>query len=114
MKRGDDYNEFKAEISERLLAELYQVQPQLRDKIDYHELSTPLSTAHFSGHKKGEIYGLAHSPDRFMAKHLRPTTPIKGLFLTGQDISTAGIGGALVGGFLTASAITHRNLLQRI
>ncbi len=114
MRRGDAYDAFKAEFSDRLLTELYRVQPQLRDNIDYHELSTPLSTAHFSGHKKGEIYGLAHSPDRFMAKHLRPNTPIKGLFLTGQDISTAGIGGALVGGFLTASAITHRNLLQRI
>ena len=114
MKRGDGYTAFKQEFTDRLLAEIFRVEPQLEGHIDHCELSTPLSTAHFSGHRKGEIYGLAHSPARFMARHLKPRTPIKGLFLTGQDVSTAGIGGALVGGFLTASAIQNRNLLGRI
>lgn len=114
MKRGDDYLSFKQEFTERLLSELYRVEPQIEGHVDHCELSTPLSTAHFSGHRRGEIYGLAHSPNRFMARHLTPRTPIKGLWLTGQDISTAGIGGALVAGFLTASAIQNRNLLGRI
>ncbi len=114
MKRGDDYTAFKQEFTDRLLSEIYRVEPQLEGQVDHCELSTPLSTAHFSGHRKGEIYGLAHSPERFMARHLKPRTPIKGLFLTGQDVSTAGIGGALVAGFLTASAIQNRNLLGRI
>jgi all-trans-retinol 13,14-reductase len=114
MKRGDDYLAFKQEFTDRLLSELYRVEPQIEGHVDHCELSTPLSTAHFSGHRRGEIYGLAHSPDRFLARHLTPRTPIKGLWLTGQDISTAGIGGALVAGFLTASAIQSRNLLGRI
>jgi all-trans-retinol 13,14-reductase len=114
MKRGDDYLAFKQEFTDRLLSELYRVEPQIEGHVDHCELSTPLSTAHFSGHRRGEIYGLAHSPDRFLARHLTPRTPIKGLWLTGQDISTAGIGGALVAGFLTASAIASRNLLGRI
>ena len=114
MKRGDEYLAFKKEFTDRLLSELYRVEPQIEGHVDYTELSTPLSTAHFSGHRRGEIYGLAHSPDRFMARDLKARTPIKGLFLTGQDISTAGIGGALVAGFLTASAIQNRNLLGRI
>jgi all-trans-retinol 13,14-reductase len=114
MKRGDDYLAFKQEFTDRLLHELFRVEPQLKGHVDHCELSTPLSTAHFSGHRHGEIYGLAHSPDRFRQRHLQPRTPIKGLFLTGQDISTAGITGALVGGFLTASAITKKNLMDRI
>ena len=41
MRQGDAYDAFKSGFSERLLTELYRVQPQLRDNIDYHELSTP-------------------------------------------------------------------------
>jgi all-trans-retinol 13,14-reductase len=114
MKRGDNYLAFKQEFTDRLLNELFRVEPQLKGHVDHCELSTPLSTAHFSGHRRGEIYGLAHTPDRFRQRHLQPRTPIKGLFLTGQDVSTAGITGALVGGFLTASVIAKKNLMDRI
>ncbi len=114
MKRGDDYLAFKEEYTGRLLKELFRVEPQLEGRVDHCELSTPLSTAWFSGHKKGEIYGLNHTPERFKQRHLRPHTPIKGLFLTGQDIATAGIGGALAAGILTASAITGRNMMSRV
>ena len=48
------------------------------------------------------------------AKALRPQTPIKNFYLSGQDIVTCGIGGALFGGVLTASAITKRNVLGEI
>ena len=114
MKRGDDYLALKAEFSERLLSELYRVEPQLEGEVDHCEISTPLSTAWFSGYRRGEIHGLSHSPERFAQRHLRPHTPIKGLFLTGQDIATAGIGGALAAGVLTASAITSRNMMSRV
>lgn len=105
--RGDEYEELKEYFSQRLLKELYRQLPQLEGKIDYYELSTPLSTSHFVNYEKGEIYGLDHSPERFLSKDLRPRTPIKNLWLTGQDIVTCGIGGALMGGLLTAAAVTN-------
>lgn len=104
--RGEEYENLKDYFSQRLLKVLYKHIPQLEGKIDYFELSTPLSTKHFVNYEKGEIYGLDHSPDRFRRKELRPKTPIKNLYLTGQDIVTCGIGGALMGGLLTVSAIT--------
>jgi all-trans-retinol 13,14-reductase len=113
-KRGADYDAFKARLTERLLAALYKECPQLAGKVDHAELSTPLTTRTFAGHPSGEIYGLAHTPARFAARHLRPHTPIDGLFLTGADICTAGVGGALMGGVLTAAAITRRNLIGAI
>ena len=36
---------------------------------------------------------------------MRPETPIKNLYLTGQDICTLGFTGALMGGILTAHSI---------
>ncbi|MFK7827196.1 MAG: phytoene desaturase family protein [Oligoflexales bacterium] len=103
-KRGTEYNAYKKEMSDILLGYLFQKHPNLRDKIDYVELSTPLSTAHFSNYHQGQIYGINHTPDRFKEKWLRANTPIKNLYLTGQDIVTCGVGGALCAGVLTAIA----------
>ncbi len=113
-KRGDDYEGFKQKLSDRLLEKLYQYEPQLKGKVDHAELSTPLSTRHFCNYDRGEIYGIDHTPARFRQNWLRPHTPIKNLFLTGQDIATDGIGGALFGGVLAASAILRRNVIKDI
>jgi len=114
MKRGADYQRLKDKISQRLLAVLFEQLPHLEDKIDHYELSSPLTTKHFVNYAKGEIYGLDHSPKRFRQKFLKPRTPIKGLYLTGQDIVTAGVGGALFSGVITASALTGTNYLKRV
>jgi phytoene dehydrogenase-like protein len=59
-----------------------------------------------SGH--GESYGLAHTPSRFRQRCLRPHTPISGLFLCGQDVLSAGVMGAAIGGTLSAIAVAPR------
>lgn len=111
-KRGEEYDATKAKLSERLLEQLYRFEPQTRGHVAYHELSTPLSTKHFTAYAHGEIYGLTHDPERFEAKYLRPRTPIGNLFLTGQDVVTCGVGAALFSGYLTVSAITGRNVVM--
>ena len=104
-KRGDDYEALKAKFGERLMEYLYEKLPQLRGKIDYWEVSTPLSTNWFSAYQEGELYGLSHTPDRMQEKWLRPKTDIKGLWLTGQDILTCGVTGAMMSGMLTTTSI---------
>lgn len=113
-KRGDEYDALKEKLAQRLLAHLYKYEPQLQGKIDMYELSTPVTTKHFCNYINGEIYGLDHQPSRFEKEYLKPQTPIKNLFLTGQDIVTVGIGGALMSGVLTASAITKSNMINEI
>ena len=113
-KRGDDYDAFKQRLADRLRDALLAQHPQLRDRIEHAELSTPLSTRHFAGHPRGEIYGLSHGPARFAARELRPQTKVPGLYLTGADICTAGVGGALMGGVLAASVVARRNLLGAV
>ncbi|KEQ14702.1 FAD-dependent oxidoreductase [Endozoicomonas montiporae] len=98
-KRGDEYDALKAYFTDRLLEHLYEKLPQLRGKVDYCELSTPLSTDFFCFYKRGEIYGLEHDPERFEQDWLRPKTKVKGLYLTGQDIMSCGVAGAMIGGF---------------
>ena len=111
-ERGERYGAFKNRLAERLLEALFRQLPQLRGKIDRYEISTPLSTRHFANYEQGEIYGIEHSPRRFEERFLRPRTPIRNLFLTGQDIVTCGVAGAMAAGFLTASTILKRNLMK--
>jgi all-trans-retinol 13,14-reductase len=113
-KRGEDYEALKEKIAQRLLKELYKHIPQAKDKVAYYELSSPLTTQHFVNYEEGEIYGLDHTPKRFRQKFLKPRTPIKNFYLTGQDIVSAGVGGALFSGVLTSTAITGKNVLKKI
>lgn len=113
-KRGAEYEAFKARLTERLLEALYRLLPQVRGRVQIAELGTPLSTLSFTGHPQGSIYGLAHTPARFREPLLRPATPIPGLYLTGADVSTAGVGGAASGGLLTASVLLKRNLIKAL
>ena len=117
-KRGDDYEALKARFGERLMDILYDKVPQARGKVDYYEVSTPLSTNWFGGYQKGELYGLAHTSERLEQDWLRPKTRIPGLWLTGQDILTCGVTGAMMAGLITTMSMvgprTMGPLLKRI
>ena len=113
-KRGDDYDAQKASWTQRMLTHLYELEPQLEGQVDHAELSTPLSTQHFCNYERGEIYGLQHDPGRFEIRTLKPQTKLKGFYLTGQDVATAGVGGAMMGGLLCASSILKKNLMKAV
>lgn len=107
-QRGEDYDTLKEQFSQRLLEKLFERMPQLRDALDYYELSSPLSTDWFQDANKGEIYGLDHFVDRFKKPFLHPVTPVKNLYMTGADVMTAGVGGALMAGLMTTCAMQGR------
>lgn len=113
-QRGEDYEALKARIGEKMFDVLYRVAPQLRGKAEYFEVSSPLSARHFAGHPSGEIYGTSHTPTRFRQTFLKPHTPVKHLYLTGQDAMIASISGGVMGGVLCASAILKKNVIWTI
>lgn len=104
-KRGEDYDAFKNALGDRLMQHLYDKLPQLEGKVDYYEVSTPLSTEWFSAYRQGELYGLDHTPERLQQDWLGPRTRIPGLWLTGQDTLTCGVTGAMMAGVLTTTAM---------
>lgn len=103
-KRGDAYNGFKDQLKDRLLKQFLRHMPELEEMIDFAELSTPLSTEHFVRPVAGSIYGLEPTPERFLSPHLRPRTPLPGLYFAGSDVATVGVIGAMMGGALAAAA----------
>ena len=66
--REPDYDAFEASLAVRLQAELERHVPAVAGRIDRAELSTPLSTRHFMNHARGEVYGVAATPERFRSR----------------------------------------------
>ncbi|MGF6597357.1 phytoene dehydrogenase-like protein [Paraburkholderia sp. GAS448] len=106
--RPDEYTDFKAAIGRSLLAQFERYFPELASMVVFHEVSTPLTMSAYSGAQRGASYGLEVSPRRFLSESLKARTPVPGLFLTGQDVTSPGVTGAMMGGVLSAAGIAHQ------
>jgi all-trans-retinol 13,14-reductase len=116
MRRGDEYEAFKQRMQDALLNKLFQRMPGLKGMLEYAELSTPLSTDHFTRASHGSIYGLESTPERFRCRWLRPGSPIPNLYLAGVDSGAPGVIGAAMGGAMAAVAaepVAALNFLRR-
>jgi len=116
-KRGEEYNELKNQLGYHIVDQVCQLFPNIKNAIDVVQIGTPLTNEHYLCAHEGSIYGLDHCQERFLPKDsslLRPTTGIPGLFLTGQDIMSAGFVSALNAGLLCASAVLEQNLFMDI
>jgi all-trans-retinol 13,14-reductase len=113
-RRGDEYDALKQRLSDRLRGELERQVPSVVGNIAHTELSTPVTTRHFMNYGCGEIYGIASTPERFGVRDLGARTPIRGLYLTGQDVASLGVVGAMFGGVISASAVLGKNLLSAV
>jgi all-trans-retinol 13,14-reductase len=114
MRRGEEYEVVKERIANALLARAEERLPGLRRLVVHRELSTPLSSAHFTGHPGGEVYGLPWRAGPFRRPWRSARTPVKGLYLAGADAVFLGVVGAAVGGVAAASALAGAGLLRRL
>jgi phytoene dehydrogenase-like protein len=101
--RDAAYARLKEQIADALLDFAEARLPGLRDLVVYRELATPLSFEHFTGHARGAVYGLPATPRRFAMRSPGPRTSVHGLLLTGCDVGTLGIIGAMMGGVMSAA-----------
>uniref|UniRef100_A0A7N8WPI8 All-trans-retinol 13,14-reductase n=2 Tax=Mastacembelus armatus TaxID=205130 RepID=A0A7N8WPI8_9TELE len=112
--RGTDYKELKETFTDSVLKMVMDIFPKItRDKVEYIDTGTPITNTHYIGAAKGEIYGADHGLARFSPELnviVRPQTPLKNLYLTGQDMFLCGFAGALAGALTCGSAILNRNL----
>ena len=112
--RPEEYLSFKKDIEQKLINQMKKALPELMEQCVFTELSTPLSTAHYTQAIHGAIYGLEATPKRFACSSLRTRTPIKKLYLTGVDIAGVGVAGGMMGGVLTAASIDPKIYLKLI
>jgi len=110
--RSPDYLKLKEELADSMCDILFKHFPQLKDKVEFRDASTPLSAEHFLGSKKGCAYGLAATPKRYACEYLRPATPIKNLYLGAQDVVSCSIAGSAMGGIIAACAANFKTLFD--
>ncbi|MFD4603289.1 FAD-dependent oxidoreductase [Streptomyces sp. NPDC058464] len=104
-ERPDSYRKFKDELTARLIARLEERWPGFRERIAFAELATPLSFETYQHSVRGSFYGLAATPQRLRSARAGCRTPVKGLFVAGQDAWGSGVVGALAGGLMAANAV---------
>jgi len=109
LHRDEAYRQFKERIADSLLRLVESRLPGFSSLVAQCELSTPVTSEHFTGHFRGAIYGLTGFPDAFNPECRGWTsvrTPIPGLFLTGVDTTrVAGIVPGMLSGIVTLSAL---------
>ena len=103
--RGEDYDALKHRIAEGLLEFVDRRYPGFRNLVDYCEVSTPLTVERFTGHPRGSVYGVPATPARFEQPYLKVATPLRNLYLTGADVASPGIMGAMMGGVATTARL---------
>ncbi|MFF5147655.1 2Fe-2S iron-sulfur cluster-binding protein [Streptomyces sp. NPDC013157] len=104
-ERPESYRKFKDELTGRLIARLEERWPGFRETIAFAELATPLSFETYQHSVRGSFYGLAATPQRLRSARAGCRTPVKGLFVAGQDAWGSGVVGALAGGLMAANAV---------
>lgn len=111
-ERGAEYKAFKQQIEAKMFALFKANFPDLAELVVLRELSTPLATAAITEHHEGRFYGLDGTPERVLSHALKAKTPIEGLYLSGQDVVSQGIQGALWSGILAAASVDPRIFKQ--
>ncbi|XP_077595177.1 inactive all-trans-retinol 13,14-reductase [Stigmatopora nigra] len=107
-KRGDQYQRYKMRFANNLFDWACRLFPKIKDKLVFQDVATPLTNSHYLGAQRGAMYSAEHNLDRFKSEAVaknRCHTPVKNLYLSGQDVFSCGIAGALHGGVLCASAV---------
>ena len=107
--RGTDYEEFKNQLSMHLLSILYDTVPQVKDKVEFYELGTPLSEVTYLSSFHGGSYGTKCTTSMFDEINRKwtttPHTDIKNLYLAGSDAFLPAVCGSMYGGLFGACAI---------
>ncbi len=80
---------------------------QFKGRIEFTDVSTPLSIEHYLASPRGAAVGLDPAPERYggdwtVMEPLDAVTKIPGLYLTGQDTLICGVVMAQVAGLATA------------
>ncbi|XP_043105532.1 inactive all-trans-retinol 13,14-reductase [Puntigrus tetrazona] len=105
--RDDDYDRYKMRFANNLFDWICVHFPKLKEKVVLLHAVTPINM-HGLEAAYGSMLSAEHSLDRYQPLNIaitRCSTPVKNLYLSGQDVFSGGYCGALHGGLLCASTV---------
>jgi len=108
-KRGDDYEKWKSERTERVIRRLEEIYPDFRKAIKSVFASSPLTIRDYYNVKEGSLYGFRKDCKDIMLSQVPLYTKVRNLYLTGQNINLHGICGVPLTAINTAEAIVGQD-----
>ncbi|MGL6127163.1 phytoene desaturase family protein [Chryseobacterium artocarpi] len=111
-ERGELYEQFKLEKTEKMIKALEKRIPNLRHAIKRIYTSSPLSYRDYIGGFEGNMYGYMKNSDNPLKTMVSPRTKIDNLFLTGQSVNMHGILGVTIGAFNTCAEIIGKETID--
>ena len=110
-ERGADYEAFKDKLAAHLLDILYETVPQVKDKVEYWTLGTPLTEVSYLASYHAASNGTKCGVNIFNRLNGKwtttPHTSIPGLYMAGSDAFLPSVCGAMYGGILGAASIGY-------
>jgi all-trans-retinol 13,14-reductase len=107
--RAPEYEAFKEELRAHLTDILYETVPQVRGKVEFYHLGTPLTEVTYLSSFRGGSYGTKCETAMFAPVNRNwtttPHTSVPGLYLAGSDAFLPSVVGAMYGGSLGACAV---------
>lgn len=115
VSRGEDYEAFKKEKTDKLLDCAEKRFPGIKDSIQTLYTGTPLSLRDYLCTDDGSLYGIVKDYKDPLRTFISPSTKIHNLFLTGQNLNMHGILGVSMSAVVTCSRIVGmENLVEKI
>ena len=110
-RRGKDYEQWKQERTEELLAKVEELHPGFREAIEAINASSPLTIRDFYGVKEGSICGFSKDCKNITLSQLPVVTKVSNLLLTGQNNNLHGFCGVPLTAINTCEAILGLNTI---
>lgn len=111
--RGEAYEKWKHEMTEKTLDFMERLYPGFRDSIDFVTASSPLTIRDYYGNKEGSNYGFQKDSHNIMLSQMSVFTKVKNLFLTGQNVNIHGLCGVSLTAIQTVEAFVGSNAIVR-
>lgn len=109
--RGAEYEAWKKQMTEQLLARVEEMHPGFRDCIEAINTSSPLTIRDFYGVKEGALSGYSKDYQNMALSQLPVVTKIDNLLLTGQNNNLHGFCGVPLTAINTSEVILGRNFV---
>jgi phytoene dehydrogenase-like protein len=104
-EHGPAYEAFKRDLGERMLSAAEHLIPDLRRRLTFLELGTPVTNDFYCETHRGAAYGTAKTPFQLGPFSFDQQSPVEGLSLCGASTISHGVAGASMSGLVAAKNV---------
>lgn len=114
-KRGQDYQDWKQQKSEQLIALLGERFPEIEENIVDYTASTPLTYRDYIGTHDGSMYGTLRDFRDPLGSYISARTKIPNLYFTGQNLNLHGMLGVSLSSLVTCGEFVDlKTLIEEV